>query len=98
MINAREEFLKALGEDYSVSDIIAYNVVFEDNEDPEDFKGTDPEQLLNYLDRNYNNGYGCQWLFGTVLLKDGVWMTRGEYDGSEWWELNIPPKVEDLLK
>ena len=96
MINAREEFLKALGEDYGISDIIAYRVQFP-REDKE-CKGTDPEKLLAYLDRQYDDGYGCQELFGTVLLKDGVWMTRGEYDGSEWWELNIPPKVEDIIK
>lgn len=95
MINAKEEFLKALGEDYSISDIVAYNVDFDYKEE---YKGTDPEKLLKFLDRDYNNGFGCQELFGTILLKDGVWMTRAEYDGSEWWEFNIPPKVEDLIK
>jgi hypothetical protein len=35
---------------------------------------------------NYNDGYGLQQLFGTIVFKDGTWMERREYDGSEWWE------------
>ena len=98
MINAKEELLRDLSPDYAVSDIIAYNVELEDREESEECKGTDPQKLLEYLDKEYDNGYGCQLLFGTILLKDGVWLTRAEYDGSEWWEFNIPPKVEDLIK
>ena len=35
---------------------------------------------------NYNDGFGLQQLFGTIVFKDGTWMERREYDGSEWWE------------
>ena len=42
---------------------------------------------------NYHSGYGCQVLFGTIWLRSGLWMTRGEYDGSEWWVIcKRPPQ------
>jgi len=51
--------------------------------------------FLNSLDFEYDNGYGGQELYGTVWLKDGTWMTRGEYDGSEWWDHNVLPSIPD---
>ena len=42
---------------------------------------------------NYYSGYGGQELFGTIWLKNGLWMTRGEYDGSEWWILHKRPPL-----
>ena len=42
---------------------------------------------------NYHSGYGSQQLFGTIWLRNGLWMTRGEYDGSEWWELRKRPPL-----
>lgn len=43
---------------------------------------------------NYNCGYGsaempCDLI---IMMKDGAWYSRGEYDGSEWWELNVVPQ------
>ncbi len=46
---------------------------------------------------NYNNGYGGQELFGTIVFKDGTWLERGEYDGSEWWEHRKLPTEESLF-
>ena len=46
---------------------------------------------------NYDEGYGAQKLFGTVWLKNGDWMTRGEYDGSEWWEYHTMPDIPKHL-
>lgn len=55
--------------------------------------------FLESLDFKYDNGYGGQELYGTVWLKDGEsWLTRGEYDGSEWWEYNKLPEIPDELK
>lgn len=55
-------------------------------------------KFLNQLDFEYDNGYGGQELFGIVWLKDKTWITRGEYDGSEYWEHNKLPKIpEELL-
>ena len=46
---------------------------------------------------DYDEGYGSQELFGTIVLKDGTWYERGEYDGSEWWEHHKLPTEEDLF-
>ena len=54
-------------------------------------------KLQEWSDITYHNGYGSQELFGAVLFKDNTWLSRGEYDGSEWWEYNKPPTVEEII-
>jgi hypothetical protein len=75
-----------------------------DNEDPKftlKVNHTDDEfqSFLESLNFDYDSGYGRQELFGTVWLEDGTWCTRGEYDGSEWWEHNkkLPEIPTELL-
>jgi len=41
----------------------------------------------------YDNSFGTQHLFGVIVINDGIWLNREEYDGSEWWKLNIQPKT-----
>lgn len=41
-------------------------------------------RVLHSID--YDDGYGIQQLFGVIVFKNGTWMERREYDGSEWWE------------
>lgn len=43
---------------------------------------------------DYNNGYGRQEIEESleILFKDGSWMQRWEYDGSEGWEYVVPRK------
>ena len=43
------------------------------------------EAVEKFLDRDYDDGYGGQELFGVIWLTDGTWIERNEYDGSEWW-------------
>ena len=50
------------------------------------------------LDFEYDDGYGGQVLFGYIIFKDGTWLSRGEYDGSEWWEYNKTPTYETINK
>ena len=50
-------------------------------------------EFLNSLDFEYDSGYGGQDLYGTVWLEEGTWLSRGEYDGSEWWEHNVLPNI-----
>ena len=57
----------------------------------------DLENFLNSLDFDYNNGYGLQTLFGTVWFSDGIWLERGEYDGSEWWQHCKYPDIPEKL-
>ena len=57
------------------------------------------EEFLHKLDFEYDNGYGGQVLHGTVwLTEENTWLSRGEYDGSEWWEYNECPQVPNELK
>jgi len=51
------------------------------------------EWFLKINEINYHKGYGGQELFGTIWLKNGLWMTRDEYDGSEWWDLHKRPPL-----
>ena len=55
------------------------------------------EVLYTLAHWNYDDGYGCQELDGTVLFDDGTWLERKEYDGSEWWAYHRPPTVEDIF-
>lgn len=55
------------------------------------------EQFLHELDFEYDDGYGGQELFGTIWYADGTWSERGEYDGSEWWEHKLCPRIPDEL-
>lgn len=49
------------------------------------------------LDFEYDGGYGLQELHGIVWLSDGTWLERREYDGSEWWEHKVCPKIPNNL-
>ena len=63
------------------------------------FTKADYDNFIKKLDVEYDDGYGGQELFGTIWLKDGTWMDRGEYDGSEWWNYQVCPKVpKELFK
>lgn len=55
------------------------------------------QQFLSDIDKNYNSGYGSQNLFGTIWYNDGTWSSRGEYDGSEWWQYNQAPAIPEHL-
>lgn len=53
---------------------------------------------LDWLDFDYDDGYGGQELFGLVLFDDGSWLERYEYDGSECWSYKYSPTVQDVLE
>lgn len=44
-------------------------------------------------DVDYDDDYGSQEIAADliVVLNDGTWLSRYEYDGSECWTLNSPP-------
>jgi hypothetical protein len=62
-----------------------------------DYSEQDFESFLNQLDFEYDNGYGGQELEGIVWLRDETWLSRGEYDGSEWWNHNRVPAIPEFL-
>ncbi len=108
MINAKEEFLETIS-DYKV---IAANISFGDSwtDEEERFKlkplytKEDYDNFLEFLNREYDNGYGGQKLFGVIFCENGVWIERKEYDGSEWYVVNKYPSLRgsfdevDVLK
>lgn len=108
--NAKEEFLSAIGSRTVKCAIIQYEgcSLWEMNNEEAPLSkdlflrvGHNEEQFkafVNCLDFNYDAGYGGQELFGTVWFEDSVWMDRGEYDGSEWWQTHTVPEIpQDLL-
>ena len=62
---------------------------------PGTYTKEDYQDLLKFLDREYDSGYGGQKLFGVIYCEDGVWMQRGEYDGSEWWNTFKYPSLRE---
>lgn len=101
MINAKQEFL----EDIDGFTVVAADISFDEDYDKSisirlkfGYTQADYEYFLNQLDFEYDNGFGCQMLFGTIWLAENCWLDRYEYDGSESWELNSRPKLPDYLK
>ena len=66
----------------------------------EDFKIS----LTNFFDIadnfEYNNGYGCAYIPSdlVIVMKDGAWFERYEYDGSECWTLKTSPLKPTRMK
>ena len=102
IINAKQEFINHIGRK-SIKCVFTQFVDNIINEDGVQFFLTtgftkdEYNQFLSDIDRNYNNGYGGQELDGMIWYKDGTWTTRGEYDGSEWWEYHEVPEIPDIL-
>jgi hypothetical protein len=62
------------------------------------YEAEDLQKFLDALKFDYDNSYGHQYIYGTIWYDDGTWSTRGEYDGSEWWEHHILPEIPEELK
>ena len=100
MQNAREELDKILVYlSYSYDDIKCFNIAFY----PQccepakvKLKGSNVKELQEKINFIYDNGYGMQHLHGVILFKDGAWIERVEYDGSEWWEYKKPLTCKDI--
>lgn len=96
MMNAKKELIEFIAE--SKKEIAAAEVVYgsEWNDNRKAYSlplGGDVKRFFEALNFEYDNGWGGQELFGTLWFKDGTWAERGEYDGSEWWELREPPEI-----
>ena len=102
MENAREELLEAvkntakikcaritIGYQYDEEDIVPEYVL------KLNYSEKEYNDFLKSLNFEYDEGYGGQKLYGTVWLEDGTWLSRGEYDGSEWWEHNVLPDIHN---
>lgn len=55
------------------------------------------EEFRTLADVEYDSGYGCAEIMGLMIVfNNGVELHRGEYDGSEWWDVHIPFSLEKL--
>lgn len=93
MRNAKEEFVKKVVPRGKVKCAVIQchgtQVTLEPDYSKEEFG--EFIDALSHID--YHEGYGGQELFGLVWMADGTWFTRGEYDGSEWWEYHKCPSL-----
>lgn len=99
MSNAKNELLEILKDNPAT--ILAAIVGFADGFYPteavilrENYTKDQYDNFLNYLDRDYDGGFGSQNLFGQILT-DKYILYRHEYDGSESWELIIGMKAHE---
>ena len=53
------------------------------------------EAVKGYI---YNRSYGIQYIWSNlkIVLYNGEYMIRNEYDGYEWWEYVSKPAMENL--
>ena len=51
------------------------------------------DEFFRNADFEYDSGYGAQEVASDIMIVGKTFvMTRGEYDGSEWWEYREPVK------
>lgn len=100
MANAREEFLKHIDGKEPVLCAVIRDYDTEWGEEngktislPMNYNRHQYETFLSQLDFEYCEGFGGQELFGNIWYEDGTWSSRGEYDGSEWWDYNSCPEI-----
>lgn len=57
------------------------------------------EDIQKAFDVNYDSGYGgAEISMDLLVVGDGFWLERHEYDGSEWWEYKEQPKKPSAIK
>jgi len=58
----------------------------------------DPDEFVRFAsDFNYDAGYGREYVPPFfIVMSDGTWYERGEYDGSEWWRFQKAPNSPKL--
>lgn len=100
-MNAKKEFLKHImgrgkvvcakiqyAGDYGYGPIETFYL-------PQYYEKKTYDDFCNLLDFNYDEESGGQELFGIILF-EGSYSTRGEYDGSEWWQNHKIPTPKEV--
>jgi hypothetical protein len=102
-MNAKDEFLEHIENRKVKCSTVAYGNDYYEEEQSKyflkvGFSKQDFDSFVNSLNFSYDDSYGSQEIFGIIWYEDETWSSRGEYDGSEWWEYNkIPTIPEELL-
>ncbi len=94
--NIKTELLEILANHGQSQDTIDYGAIRFKNHEI-NFEGHIRSHQLALMNREYDSGYGRQEVDGTIVFKDGTWLSRGEYDGSEWWEYNFKPSIQSVI-
>lgn len=57
------------------------------------------DDFLKAADTEYDAGFGSPKVAEDLLvvLGDGSWLERNEYDGSEWWEFKGVPRTPERV-
>lgn len=102
-MNAKKEFIEEI-KDKKVKCVLIgqeYNYDSEDYDKKIELKighsKADYFRFLDKLDFDYDDGYGGQNLYGFIWYTDDTFSSRGEYDGSEWWESHTTPEIPKEL-
>lgn len=57
------------------------------------------EAFKKAADFEYDDGFGINEVRGDLrVVGEDWWLTRGEYDGSEWWDFHRKPEKPALIK
>ena len=97
MENLLEETFENLTIDEVYEKVEWLRISIDDYEEPTKIElppGYEKYQLdsaMKSMDFAYDEGYGGQLVTGCVKFRDGSWLERCEYDGSEWWEHRSVP-------
>jgi len=55
------------------------------------------ENFIAVANTEYDSGYGAPEVAQNLMIVgDDFWMTREDYDGSEWWEFHTKPRVPPM--
>lgn len=100
MANAKEEFIEHIKGRKVLCAFIEFGCNY--SEDPKQrhvlkkgYTDSDLSCFLNNLNFEYDDSFGTQELYGTIWYSDGTYSDRREYDGSEWWEHQVIPKIPE---
>ena len=98
--NARREFESEVEEFEVRCAWVCFDEIYSFNEENriylrEGYIPEEYEEFLQKIDREYDAGYGTQHLTGIIWLKDGNWIVREEYDGSELWSHKSLPEIPE---
>lgn len=95
-MNAKQEFIEHVGTKEVQAAILMYELSYSEPLKKfvlkERYNKDNYNEFLELLNFDYDDGFGGQELEGTIWYTDGTWSSRGEYDGSEWWEYHKRPK------
>ena len=107
MINAKKELLNKLilNNKYIIAAKLCYIDSVDEYQDVQinfnlklNSSKEEYDKFLNSLDFEYDDGFGCQYIYGIVWLNNEEWLERWEYDGSEGWTLCKYPEIPKELK